>query len=52
MNDPAERGVKVALDMKDYTRKENTTQDVFIAISQDRKEQAKKKGRTDVTKIA
>ena len=50
VNDPAERGVQVALDMKDKTRKEDTTQDVFLAISQDRKEQSKKKGRTDVTK--
>ena len=34
------------------TRKEETTQNVFIAITQDRKEQTKKKGRTDVTKAS
>jgi hypothetical protein len=52
VNDPAERGVQVALDLKDRTRKEETTQNVFIAITQDRKEQPKKKGRTDVTKAS
>ena len=52
VNDPAERGVQVALDLKDRTRKEETTQNVFIAVTQDRKEQAKKKGRTDVTKAS
>ena len=52
MNDPAERGVQAALDLKYYTRKEDTTQNVFISITQDRIEQSKKKGRTDVTKAS